>query len=323
MKTQINITTSSGDLDRYVSDKDLISVLDRFGLDGVEMMYCGEDEEKIIPAEKVIGLHMSCPYAWLDFWNGDMKRCLKEFDTLENVYTFYGGRDRQALIEHFCKDVEIAKRYQAEYMVFHVSDTLSLESMTGRYHHTDEEVIDAACELINAVLEKSLTNYTPLLLLENLWEPGLTFTRPEMTKRLLDGIKYPNKGIMLDTGHLLHTNLKLRTQEEAVAYIHECLDRHGDLCQYIRGIHLNQSLTGIYMEEVHKNPPTLSDDYWKRMETVYTYVFKADQHKPFTCAGVKKLIERIHPDYLTYEFISENREAHMEMLKAQVAALGK
>ena len=59
------------------------------------------------------------------------------------------------------------------------------------------------------------------------------------------------------------------------------------------------------------------------METVYTYVFKADQHKPFTCAGVKKLIERIHPDYLTYEFISENREAHMEMLKAQVAALGK
>ena len=31
------------------------------------------------------------------------------------------------------------------------------------------------------------------LFLENLWQPGLTLTRPEITKRLLDKIEYPNK----------------------------------------------------------------------------------------------------------------------------------
>ena len=46
-----------------------------------------------------------------------------------------------------------------------------------------------------------------------------------------------------------------------------------------------------------------------------------DQHKPFTCAGVRELIKRIDPDYLTYEFISNNREEHMELLLQQRQAL--
>ena len=126
---------------------------------------------------------------------------------------------------------------------------------------------------------------------------------------------------MLDTGHLMHTDLELNSQEEAVSYIHRCLDQHGELCDHIRGIHLNQSLTGAYRKQLMENLPELSEDYNERMEKIYTCVFRMDQHKPFTCAGVRELIKRIDPDYLTYEFISNNREEHMELLRQQRQAL--
>ena len=70
-----------------------------------------------------------------------------------------------------------------------------------------------------------------------------------------------------------------------------------------------------------ENLPELSEDYNERMEKIYTCVFRMDQHKPFTCAGVRELIKRIDPDYLTYEFISNNREEHMELLRQQRQAL--
>ena len=94
-----------------------------------------------------------------------------------------------------------------------------------------------------------------------------------------------------------------------------------DRCEHIRGIHLNQSLTGAYRKQLMQKPPELSADYNKRMGEIYTCVFRMDQHKPFICAGVWELIQRIHPDYLTYEFISNNREEHMEMLRQQRQAL--
>lgn len=319
MKTQFNITTSSCDLDRFPSRSDFLSLRQNF--DGVELMYCGEDEREIIRPDDVVGLHMSCFYYWLDFWNGNFDRCREEFDTLDNAYTCYGGTSRQALIDRFRADLNHAKRYSAEYVVFHVSDSNSLETLTGRYAHTDEEVVDAACQLINEAMD-GITD-GPLLLLENLWEPGLTFTRPEITKRLLDHIRYPHKGIMLDTGHLMHTDLSLRTQTDGLRHIHRCLDAHGELCSHIRGIHLNQSLTGAYMKRVRKNPPKLSDDYEEKMGQLFEYVFQADQHKPFTCPGIRTLIDRIAPDYLTFEFISNNLAQHKSMLHRQLNALKK
>lgn len=49
------------------------------------------------------------------------------------------------------------------------------------------------------------------------------------TRTLLEQVKYPRKGIMLDIGHLLHTNTALRTEEDAVKYLREVLGRYEDL----------------------------------------------------------------------------------------------
>ena len=320
MKTQFNITTSACDLDRFSDRAAFLELLD--GFDGVELMCFEEDFRGIIPREKVVGLHLVCPNYWLDFWNEDMTACLQEYETMENVRACYGGDTRAALLDRFRGDLENAKRYGAEYVVFHVSDCTTTEAITGKFRHTDAEVIDASCELLNALFPADWDD-GPALLMENLWEPGLRFTDPEMTARLLEGVHYSNKGLMLDTGHLMHTNPSLRTQKESLDYIHRMLDMHEPFIRHIRGIHLNQSLTGPLIRRTMKDPPVLSNRYFERFGQTFEYIFKVDKHRPFTCEGVRGLIERVSPEYLTFEFISNDLREHTRMLRQQQRALAK
>ena len=144
--------------------------------------------------------------------------------------------------------------------------------------------------------------------MENLWWPGLNFLNPEDTRRLIGRVHYEKKGFMLDTGHFLHTNLNLQSQEEAVAYLHQMLDHQEDMIPYIKGIHLQQSLTGNYVKEWLQRPHELPKDPAKRFCKVFEHIFQIDKHEPFTAPGVKGLVERIDPLYVTYEYITRNRE---------------
>ena len=94
-------------------------------------------------------------------------------------------------------------------MAFPVSDVSVEEGYTYRWLHGDREVIDAAVEAANAILEGCEEG--PAFLVENQWRSGFTFTDPDFTARLLEGIRYPDKGILLDTGHLMNANLDLET----------------------------------------------------------------------------------------------------------------
>ena len=317
MKTSINLTTSSDDMERFSSTDDLLNLM--AGIDSIELMCFEEDTRSIIPKERVQGLHMGYFPYWVDFWNGNFAALDREFGDRETWINHYGGTTREAILNRYRRDLADAHRWGASYAVFHVSDATIEETFTWKYHHTDEEVIDATCEMLNELLKGE--DGKLLFLVENLWQPGFTFKRPEMTKRLLDGIRYPNKGIMLDTGHLLHTNTKLRTQEEGIAYIHTLLDAHGELCRYIKGVHLNQSLTGEYCEETRKHPPKLAQSHAERTWQMFLHAFAVDKHLPFTAPGVRKLLERIAPEYLTFEFITDNAKQHREYLDAQLQAL--
>ena len=70
------------------------------------------------------------------------------------------------------------------------------------------------------------------------------------------------------------------------------------------------------------NPPALSYDPTERMIQDFTHAFTIDQHKPFTCPEVRGLVERLDPDYLTFEFITETREQLEEAIATQRLALG-
>lgn len=304
-------------MQRFATQAELLDLMRDF--DGVELMQFDDDSRGIIPQDRVIGLHMSFFPYWLDLWQGDLEAVRREFDSLENARQYYGGDDRSALLRRFRTDLENAHRWNAEYVVFHISDATIAESFHLKYRHSDEEVIDAAIELLNELFLQEDGRIA--LLVENLWQPGLNFTRPEMTRRLMEGLRYPNKGIMLDTGHLLHTNLTLKTQEEGLRYICHLLDLHGDLCRYIRGIHLNQSLTGEYMLQAQRNPPDLNVSYAERYAQMFWHAFSADRHLPFTCEGVDALIERLQPEYLTFEFITADNAQHRAYLAEQKNAL--
>lgn len=319
MRTLVNLTTSPNDMDRFSSRADLLALLD--GFDGVELLPCEADDRGIVPGGRVAGVHMSYFPYWLDFWRGDETALLSEFGTLDACERYYGGSTRESLLHRFRADLAAAEAYGAAYVVFHVSDASIAESFTGRFRHTSAEVIDAVCELLEELFAGA--QYRPLLLLENLWQPGLTFTQPEMTRRLLDGVSYANVGFMLDTGHLFHTNESIETQEQGLAYIHRMLDRHGVLCERIRGVHLNQSITGDYCRSVRERPPALKPSYEERAWQMFEHAFKVDLHRPFTCPGVRELIERIDPDYLTFEFITENLEQHKAFLAEQKKALAR
>ena len=320
MKVTFNLTTSPEDLDRFRTSEDLEKLLR--GFDGVELMYYGEDERNILPPESILGFHMGYRAYWLDFWREDREALLREDDDLETCRAVFGGTlDKGRLVEEFRRDYALARRFGAKYMVYHVSDASIEESFTRRYRHSDEEVIDAACEIINEAMADAEDSGIALLL-ENLWLPGLRFTRPEMTRRLLEGVRYPNKGIMLDTGHPLHTNLDIRSQEEGVAYIHRMLDEHGELCRFVRGVHLNQSITGDYCRRMMENPPELGKTYRERAGKMFGHAYAVDLHRPFTGAGIRELMERIDPEYLTFEFITDDNAQHMRFLRAQREALG-
>ena len=319
MKRTFNLTTYADDLDRYRDRDDLLSALS--GFDGLELMHCGEDSRGVIPREKIVGVHLCFFPYWYDFYTGNLAACVRQLGSLENVRSLYGGDKPDALVNAYRRDIDQAKAEGAEYVVFHVSDCADDELFTLRYWHTSEEVTAASVDLLNRLFPEPDGGL--ILLLENLWHPGLTLTEPKVTRQLLDGVRYQNKGIMLDTGHLMHTDLSLRTQEEALAYLRRCIEAQGEgVRRAIRGIHLHQSLTGEYMAAVAADPPQLSRDPAKRMEQVYTHAFACDRHQPFTCLGVRELIEWIDPEYLTFEFISRSRAEQETMLKEQLSALG-
>ncbi len=310
------------DMDRFHDRDTLKHFYGNHGIDGVELMLCGNRNisEKITCSD-VIGIHLSFFPSWMDFWTGNREALNKEYGEEKIWKEYYGGCEQADFLRKWEEELEIAHQLNVKYVVFHVSESTLEECVTYRFRHTDEQVCLAAAEIINRMLKDK--PYQFYFLAENLWWSGLTLTNPEVTQTFLDEIHYERKGIMLDTGHLIHTNNDITTQEEAVQYIHSVLEKNGELCKYIKGIHLNQSLSGKYVKEVIAHPPQLATNYKERLMQIYPHIFKIDYHKPFTADGVANLIQQISPQFLTFELITNHNQEHEDALKQQLNALNR
>jgi len=316
MRHIMNITTSSEDLNRFRSREDLEAFFHAYGLDGLEVLQAGTDDRGIIPADKTIGVHLRYDAGWMDFWLQDEARLMIEYGDRVQWERCFGGSDRAALIRAYQQNLDFAAESEPEYLVFHVSDCSMIESMRREYYYSDEQVADAVIELLNS-LE---IHGQPWLLLENLWYPGLTMLRPEIWQRLQAGIRYPKLGVMLDVGHLLHTNMELRNEDQAVDYLHRVLDSYEDL-SFIKGIHLHQSLSGAYAAELQQNWQPVEGDYTTRLWEVLGHIFQIDTHKPFRSPRIREILQRIQPEYVVWEQISNDRGQHGEQLAEQMAVL--
>lgn len=321
MKLTFNLTTCEGDSDFLADKNETKRQLE--GYDGLEVQVIDDPPAGLVDPALVVGLHMTCIPCWYALWTGDEKTLVEEFGDLKTAEQYYGGLSRETLLDKFRRDLFYAEKFGAEYLVFHIAECNVLETYIETYSHTDEQICEACSEMLEILFGGKQDG--PLLLLENLWHPGMNLRRPEITRDMLAAVRYPKKGIMLDTGHLMNANTRLRSQEEAVPYIHGVLDAHKaagfDLCEHVRGIHLNASISGELAERVKKDPPVLSGSYAQRTSRMFYHVFERDQHRPFTASGVKELVQRIAPDYLTTELITMSLDDRREKNSLQLAAL--
>lgn len=313
-----NLTNTTYDLERYRDADDVRAFLRAFSLDGLEVMPWGENTLSFLPPDAVPGLHLGYFPCWVDFYRGREAAVRQEFGTMQAAYDRFGGETPEAIVRFFRQQLDFAESLHVNYVVFHVSDVSIRETVSYRFAHTDEEVIDASAEVLNRATEGR--SYSFELLLENLWWPGFTFTRPEMTRRMLEAVRYPKTGIMLDTGHLMHTSLDLTGERDGSTYILRQMDAHGALASRVRGLHMNFGATGDAVRAMLNAQISQDGDYWTRLGNAYEWILKIDPHRPFETSAAATLIREIQPAYLTHEFITESRAQHETFLKTQRAA---
>ena len=322
MKLLTNFALYDGCLDDYGSMAGVADDCRELGLDGIEviwdhMPYTGE----LPPKELAVGFHLLFWANWVDFWKGDREAMLREFGDWDTTREYYRGETRAEMVSNYRVDLQRAIDLEADYVVFHVSDVSIEECFTYRFAHDGREVVDCAVELINEILDG--IDVPCAFLVENQWWPGFTFTDPALTRRLLDGIAHDDKGIMLDVGHLLHTNTKLRTQAQAAAYVREMYEAHGDCASWVRGLHLHQSLSGEYVEsQGYRIPDDLVGSYWDKFSRCYAHVLQIDRHQPWTDPAIAEVVSLIGPEWVNNELSAWPRKPHFEAVRTQLGALG-
>lgn len=323
----MNFGIYEGMLNRYQDSDEIKRAYESCGLNGLEVIRAGEpDQGKILP-DMVNGVHLYFHIFWMDWWKGDYERLDKEFDSREQWVEYFGGMDREIYLNSLREDLQYAEEVGAKYVIFHVAEVTLRESYLYEYRYSNEEVVDTSLEIINTLLDEH--EYPFDFLVENLWWSGLTLQDTALTKRILDGMHTERKGILLDTGHFMNNSSELYTPEDAVAYLSEMIDEHekAGLLPYFKGMHLQMSLSGGYVKwqkNIWKKMPIDFDkiSFYELFAQAYTHACAIDLHKPFIGKGVRELIERINPSYITFEFQPKTREEYEAYAKAQSRELG-
>lgn len=312
----INLSTYKFDMDRYENNSENINkFLKNHKVDAIELLAPLGYREELISKDIIKGVHLKHYPMWLDFWNGNKEGLLEDFNSVEDVINFYGGNSKKDIIDHYKEEIKVAESLNAEYAVFHVSHVKLNHCYSYDFTYTDKNVIDSTIELVNEIFKDLDTNIT--ILFENLWWPGLRMVDCELVKYFIENIEYENKGFMLDTGHLLNTNLNINTEEEGIDFLIDTVTNLGELKKYIKGIHLSKSISSKYVKEQISKFSNTSKKIDVFNEEVYFHVAKIDEHKPFTNKKIKDLVDVINPKYLVYEFITTSLEELSKYINIQ------
>ena len=295
----VNLSNDPSDTDGLLggSRARLQGFLHRHNLAGIEFMCCAPWDRSFHAPEMIRGFHLWFWPNWLDFWLGDEEALLREYGSQEKIELYF-GTSRQAWLAKWQANFRQAAECGAEYAVFHVTQARNSEIRCRRFAHSSAQVIEAVLEFINQLAELLPPKLT--LLYENLWWQGLTLLEPDLVRQLLQYTRH-DCGIMLDTGHLMNTNLELRNEHEAVEYVLKVVDGLGELSDKIYGIHLHQSLSGKFVQAERQKHPLL--EFGISAQELMDYVLRVDQHQPFATAEVRRIVEAVCPHWLVHEFV--------------------
>src|SRR6056297_2427349 len=302
----MNISNSMYDLEKFGGQwHHLEKFIKKHQLDGVELILYKDRYLDEIGLKHLIGLHLRYFPTWLEFYKNDQKALNDIFNTQKAIEDYYGGLKPKVLVDVFKEEYESAKKLGVEYMVYHVGHVTNADAFSFEFEYSDEDVLNATVDIVNQAFDQDSDIY---LLFENLWWPGMNLLDQEKTKMFLDQINYKKKGIMLDLSHLMITNPDLKTAKEATEYIIERINGLGELKEYIKGIHLNMSLSGEYLKENHK--PKYQDiskmsNGFKKYQKIVEHIKRIDQHLPYDDVSVNEIIKLVKPEYIVFEFSSK------------------
>lgn len=323
MKKLMNFSVDPYDLDKFHNDSSkLEAFMEKHRLDGLEMIQYANWNDSMVPSSLIVGNHTCFWPMWLDFWRGDQDALLRQFGSKATMDEYYCCGSKDELVQNYREQLRKASTLGVEYVLFHVSHVEIEHSYTYAYPYTDDIVADAFIDMMNNITDGLETDFQ--LLFENHWYPGLTFLDNKVSQRLMKEINYHKKGFVLDTGHLMNTNLELDSEETAVEYMLTVLKNMGDLKDNIKVIHLNSSLSGKYVGEALKNNnlynPSLP--FNDRYVNVYSHISKIDTHIPFRHPSICKVIDLVNPTHVVYEFAADSLDMLDTFISEQNQVLG-
>lgn len=215
-------------------------------LDGIEQLIY--DNNMILKyKELTIGVHLEYWSYWIDFWWNNQQRLDYIFESNEEKKHYYKAQNIYEWIEYI-KNITLALNLKPQYLVWHVSEANVQEIFTYNFYYNDRQVLLATSEVFNEVAKIIPDNV--LILFENLWWPGLRLNSMENVVYFFEKLKHNNVGIMLDTGHLMNTNINLTSELEASIFIKDIVNNLGSFASLIKGVHLNCSLSGQYQKNL-------------------------------------------------------------------------
>ena len=273
----------------------LEKIIKDMGVDGIEQFIYTLDPKPNAYKDLTVGVHLHYWPYWMDFWLKKAKRLKMQFRNIRERNKYF--KDAMSCDEWLSvirRNIGAAVVQEPEYLVWHVSEANSEEIFTYEFNYSDREVLTASADVFNAVADE-IPAHIPVLF-ENLWWPGLRLTDVRNVRYFFERIQRKNVGIMLDTGHLMNTNLRLKTEAEGADYVCKGYEKLSECKDLVRGVHLSCSLSGAYQRNFnHQIPSKLTP------ELVWKHVTSIDQHKPFQTKAAKQILDTIQPEYVVHE----------------------
>jgi sugar phosphate isomerase/epimerase len=279
---------------------EVLEFCDKNGFAGVELLAKGlKDYELIeeIPERLVKGLHLSYYLNWLPL--GEESQISVE-----------------ELVNNYKWELKLAKKLNVDYVVFHASNIEMEEIFIEEFKYEKVTILSEVAKVINEALVDLDINFK--LLFENLWWSGLTFLDRNEAVKFLKKINYQNTGFLLDTGHLMNTNLELDSESEGIEYIKEVMSAFDDSLDLFQGVHLHKSLSGTYRQQnrdkvYHEFKDNVDQEI--KYKLVGGFISNSDQHLPFSEVSPLEMLELINPDYLTHEFTCATKDEFIDQFE--------
>lgn len=269
-------------------------------LDGIEQLIY--DNNMILKyKELTIGVHLEYWSYWIDFWWNNQQRLDYIFESNEEKKHYYKAQNIYEWIEYIKKNITLALNLKPQYLVWHVSEANVQEIFTYNFYYNDRQVLLATSEVFNEVAKIIPDNV--LILFENLWWPGLRLNSMENVVYFFEKLKHNNIGIMLDTGHLMNTNINLTSELEASIFIKDIVNNLGSFASLIKGVHLNCSLSGQYQKKFIEQQFKFCEFDKHRL---WEHIIKIDKHEIFQTKAPSFLIDYIQPQYVVHELAYDN-----------------